>query len=150
MILTTIKNLEHYLGIHPNLDTALQYIMIQNLTELPNGTTHIQGDEVYVNHFHYTTHEETMDLEAHERYADIHILLHGKEYIGYCDISASRKTTAYDKINDSCLYQASQCSYAFMDPTMVLIAFPEDAHQPKIMAGTVQEIDKIVFKVKLR
>ena len=83
MIYTKIKNIETYLGISKNLDTAIRFLREYDLNDLGKGKTVIDQDEVFVNHFCYQTVEEKdASWEGHIRYADMHILLSGNEKIG--------------------------------------------------------------------
>ena len=53
MIYTKIKNIETYLGISKNLDTAIRFLREYDLNDLGKGKTVIDQDEVFVNHFCY-------------------------------------------------------------------------------------------------
>ena len=91
MIYTKIKNIETYLGISKNLDTAIRFLREYDLNDLGKGKTVIDQDEVFVNHFCYQTVEEKdASWEGHIRYADMHILLSGNEKIGINNIPDSK------------------------------------------------------------
>ena len=46
MIFDTLNNLPNYLGISPNLDTAIEFIMARDIAALPEGTTRLDGGAV--------------------------------------------------------------------------------------------------------
>ena len=39
MICDTLEHLARYKGLHPNLDTAIDYLLTHDLSALPNGRT---------------------------------------------------------------------------------------------------------------
>ena len=39
MICDTLEHLTRYNGLHPNLDTAIDYLLTHDLSALPNGRT---------------------------------------------------------------------------------------------------------------
>lgn len=149
MILAKKNHLQRYLGLHPNLDTTLHFIMEEDLNLLPNGTTLIEGNQIFVNHFQYTTQPATGVMEAHEYYVDIHVPLSGTEIIACCDTCSAQLHTPYDSNKECALYQADDVSYLHLNSEYIAITFQEDAHEPKIMANHAEDIDKLVFKVKM-
>ena len=83
MIYTKRKNLGRYLGISPEMDTAIRYLQSADLRTLVKGRNEIDGDNVFVNRFDYQTMPQAQAIwEGHIRYADIHVLLSGRERIG--------------------------------------------------------------------
>ena len=46
MIFDTLNNLPNYLGISPNLDTAIEFIMARDIAALPEGVTRLDGGAV--------------------------------------------------------------------------------------------------------
>ena len=49
MICDTLQHLGRYRGLHPNLDTAIDYLLTQDLADLPLGRTEVDGDKVFIN-----------------------------------------------------------------------------------------------------
>lgn len=150
MILTTKDHLTRFRGLDKNLDIALHFIETQNVASLPLGCTKIMGDDVFVNHFAYESQNEGEGfLEGHKDYLDIHMVVTGREYLGYCDCSLVKEMQPYDVENDFYKYQGSILHYAYLDEHYLAITFPEDAHQPKILIDKPEQVDKLVFKVRL-
>ena len=122
MIYTDMEHLGRYRGITPALDTAIAYLLEHGLEGLTSGRNEVDGENVYINRFAYTTMPEAETaFEAHRLYADIHLLAEGEEYIGITP----------------------------MEPGKVLIAFPEDAHRVKINRGGPCHVEKAVVKVRV-
>ncbi len=149
MIYTKREYLQRYFGHSENLDKAIRFLEEHDLRTLPLGKTVIDGEEVFVNHFGYhTLEEEEASWEGHMEYADIHVLLSGKEKIGVSDCSELTETER-DTESDFVGYKGDVNIWCPMDTTKVLVVFPEDVHMVKVTDKEPAEIDKLVFKVKL-
>ena len=46
MICDTLQHLGRYRGLHPNLDTAIDYLLTHDLAAMPLGRTEVDGDKV--------------------------------------------------------------------------------------------------------
>ena len=55
MIYTDMNNLEHYRGMAPNLDTAIDFLKSHALSELQAGRNDVDGENVFINRFGYET-----------------------------------------------------------------------------------------------
>ncbi len=149
MIYTDLANLEHYRGMGAQLDTAISYLKSHSLEELKPGRNEVDGDNVFINRFSYETMpEEKAAFEAHEYYADIHLVLSGREKIGVTDMSLMT-VTAVDRDTDSVDCCGPVENLLNMHPGKVLIVFPEDAHKVKIEAGEPCRVEKAVVKVRV-
>ena len=49
MICDTLQHLGRYRGLHPNLDTAIDYLLTHDLAALQLGRTEVDGDKVFIN-----------------------------------------------------------------------------------------------------
>ena len=133
MIYTKIKNIETYLGISKNLDTAIRFLREYDLNDLGKGKTVIDQDEVFVNHFCYQTVEEKdASWEGH---------------ISNCeDLSETER----DEEKDFVGYDGKVTTWVLMDNAKVLIVFPEDVHMVKVKNTENSDVDKLVFKIKIK
>lgn len=148
MIYTDISDLSRYYGISENLDTALRFLQNFDLKALTPGRNDVDGEKVYINRFDYETLpcEETF-FEAHEEYADIHLLLSGEENIGVSAPEVLRETER-DPETDFIGYEGEVESLCKMTPQKVLIAFPGEAHMVKMQWCGSVKVEKAVVKVK--
>ena len=149
MIYCSKKNLSRYLGLNKNLDTAIKHLIKCNSSEIKLGRNEIDGDLVYANCFEYETQpEEIMNFEAHLAYADIHIMLKGKERM---DVSHIDILKEFEKrLEDDYIgYKGPISSTYEVNEEMLLIVFPEDAHKVKVAIGKPSQVKKLVYKVKL-
>ena len=149
MIYTKIKYLDHYRGICPNLDRAIEYLAGCGLASLKPGRNEVDGDRIFINRFGYETKPAwEASFEAHDQYLDIHLVIAGRERIGIADRAAMRETDR-DEANDGIALEGAAEQYVSMEPGDVLIAFPEDAHQVKVESGGSCQVQKAVVEVLL-
>ena len=78
MICDTLEHLARYNGLHPNLDTAIDYLLTHDLSALPNGRTEVDCDEVFINVMDAALHPDAgYHPEYHKLYADLQIDITG-------------------------------------------------------------------------
>ena len=149
MIYTDMEHLDRCRGICPQLDTAIDYLLENGLELLVYGRNEVDGDDVFVNRFHYTTvPREEAAFEAHEAYADIHLLAGGREFIGVTPIGRLT-VTEVDRESDDIRCHGPVEVEIPMEPGKVLIVFPEDAHMVKIQNNGPVTVEKAVVKVRV-
>ena len=77
MIYDKLINMGLYKGMNKNLDTAIDFILSNNLNELPLGKTVVDGDNVYINVMDAKASPvEERAYEIHKNYMDIHYIEH--------------------------------------------------------------------------
>ena len=152
MIVGKLVDLYRYKGISKNIDTAIDFILNNDLMALPKGKTEIDGKNVYVNRDTYVARPlEECFFENHENYIDIQIVLKGQEVIGYTHISNPdlKVTTPYNPEKDVTKYNYDPKGAVFftLEEGFALV-FTEDAHLAKLMAND-GIVEKAVVKVKI-
>ena len=149
MIYTKRDRLSRYKGICPPLDTAIDFLASADLTKLAMGRNDVDGDNVFINRFDYTTMpEESASWEGHKYYADIHVVLEGEERIGVTD-AASLTAGDYDAAGDFIPYEGPVDAWVTMRPGDILVVFPEDVHMVKVQLKDACPVKTAVFKVKV-
>lgn len=149
MIYTKRKNLYRYLGQSETLDKAIHYLQNTDLRSLVKGRNEIDGDRVFVNRFDYQTMpQEKAIWEGHIQYADIHVLLSGREKIGVTNVDMLTETTRKPE-EDFVGFEGAVQSWFPMTPEDILIVYPEDIHMVKVMDGESTLVEKACFKVKV-
>ena len=149
MIYTKLNQMNRYKGILNSLDTAIDYLMSTDLSNLVMGRNDVDGDQVFINRFNYTTlPEDTAIWEGHKYYADIHVVLDGEEKIGVTDAS-SLEAGEYDEAGDFIPYEGPVDSWVTMRPGDILVVFPEDVHKVKVQLNGASDVKKAVFKVRV-
>ena len=82
MILAKNNTARDYLGIHPNLDLALERINGAFFAQLGSERVDIIPGEVWCTKFTYETiTDDESFFEAHEKFLDIHLMLEGSERV---------------------------------------------------------------------
>ena len=113
--------MERYLGMSDTLDTAIRYLVSADLTKLAMGRNEVDGDNVFINRFDYTTMpEEQASWEGHKYYADIHVVLEGEERIGVTD-AGSLTAGEYDAAGDFIPYEGPVDAWVAMRPGDILV-----------------------------
>ena len=138
-----------YLGIHPNLDMALERINDRFLSGVGCERQELKGGDVYATRFTYeTVPEEESFFEAHRNFLDIHIMVDGSEGV---EIAPPEGLTEFDRTEASDFYAyRGPASYKLtLSPGNFLVVFPNDAHRIKMQLNTPETVSKVVFKVRI-
>ena len=150
MILARNETASDYLGIHPNLDLALQRITPQFLSALGDDRVDIVPGQVWCTKFTYETIPDSESFfEAHEKFLDIHLMLSGCERV---EIASPKALTQFDSQpeNDFYAYRGEGAHKLVLSPGDFLVVWPDDAHKIKMMLERPETVTKAVFKVKIR
>jgi biofilm protein TabA len=148
MIKDSIKNIDTYRGIHPGIDKAIGSISAGDCDGWDIGRNDIQGDDIFCLVQEYETKPEGQ-LEAHNRYIDIQVVLKGIERIAYAERSDLIPVGDFDKSSDIGFFIGEG------DPVILkegdfAVFFPDDAHAPGLAAGEEpSQVRKAVYKIKL-
>lgn len=151
MIVGKLKDLKRYKGISKNIDTAIDYILNNDLLALPKGKTLIDGTNVFVNRDTYVAKPlEECFFENHEHYLDLQIVLKGKELFGYTDISnpTLKVTTPYNQDKDVTKYSVTEQTVFFTLEEGFALVFNEDIHLAKCKVND-EIVEKAVVKIKI-
>lgn len=149
MIYAKKKELARYLGLNPNLDTIIHFILEKDHSGIAMGKNVIDGDNAFGNRFDYDTIPEREGFfEGHTAYGDVHVLLSGSEKIGITNTAQLTKV-GEEPATDFVKFEGNVELWCPMTPEDVLIAFPEDAHMVKIQNGSLSRVQKICFKFKV-
>ncbi len=145
MIIGQIKDLTRYLGCHPNLDAAIDYLSGLDFSQLADGNYPGDGKHFHMNIFHtHLGHNPSWEL--HKRYIDLQIILEGTETIAWLPIDRLDKLSPYDEEKDIQTSLDPQAGEACaLEAGMFGIYFPEDAHRPGNGQGKIR---KAVIKVR--
>ena len=149
MIVGKLKDLKRYIGIHPNIDAAIEYVLNNDLLALPKGKT-IVNENVFINRDTYVAKDlEDCFFENHEKYMDMQIVLKGKEVFAYTHISnpTLKVTEAYNEAKDVTKYSAEGAVFFTLEEAFALV-YTEDIHLAKCKADE-NIVEKVVVKIKI-
>ena len=138
-----------YLGIHPNLDVALNHINAEFLSGLGTERVDLIPGEVWCTKFTYETiPDEESFFEAHEKFLDIHLMLDGSERV---EIASPADLEQFQNVpeNDFYAYRGEGWQKLVLSPGDFIVVFPDDAHKIKMQLGKPAVVTKAVFKVKI-
>ncbi len=150
MIVDSLQNINDYQGI-TWLKEAIDYINTHDLSELPDGITKINGDDLYVNVQEVQEKDiKESGIESHELYADLQIMLRGGEKMGYKCVSDLSSPREERPSSDVKLYDMEEgVSWQDIKEGMFAIFLPQDGHAPGVRLGNDTVSRKAVFKIRL-
>lgn len=148
MIVSRIENSNRIEPLHPLFKQLFDYVKTHDLLNVPLGRIVLDGDNLFINNVNpECLSKEKQVLELHHDYIDVHILLTGKETIGWKSIETLEKEIKpYSKEEECALFDDTPTTYVDLVPGEFVIVFPEDPHAPVIGEGKIR---KLIGKVKL-
>jgi YhcH/YjgK/YiaL family protein len=146
MIFDSINNTERYLGVHPGLKSAFEFLKTHPISELKEGKNVIDGDYLFA--LVLVTEgkgKEKAVFEAHRKYIDIQYTVSGTDFIGWDEASrCTPDNRGYNPEKDIVYYSERPELWITVPAGHFAVFFPHDAHAP---LGTDADIHKIVVKV---
>ena len=150
MVLDNIKNIEIYKGLGKNFETAINWILKEDVSNLEPGKYEVDGTEVFAMIQTYETLPlEQTKAEAHIEYADIHYIISGCERFGYEHIDTATPTGEAVAPGVDFVFYGQVKEYFDLHPGAFTIVWPQDIHTPKCMVDGPSEVTKVVMKVKV-
>lgn len=149
MILDSMKNAALYYGVCPRMQRAFELLAQTDLMSLPEGKTLLDGEEIFVNVMERDLKQiGEAKVEVHNKYADIQILLTGKdEGFGWIERADLKEPIAdFDEAKDVQLFNDAYQTIYTIVPGQFTILMPEDGHAPMIGEGKVR---KAIVKVMI-
>lgn len=148
MIISKLENSSRIESLHPLFKKLFDYVKQHDLLNQETGRIVLEGDDLFINNVALEGVSKTRQpLELHRDYIDVHILLEGKESIGWKAIeNLTKELKPYEKEGDCALYSDKPTTFADMAPGEFVIVFPEDPHAPAIGKGKIR---KLIAKVRI-
>jgi len=149
MIFDHIDNIDTYANINEHFATAVKFIKSCEFNTLQPGMVEIDGKNVYAVVTETELTEIPRNWEAHRRYTDIQLVIHGDEMIGYAPLSLGIKDRGYDAEKDLIFFADVDGQFCHLTDGQYLILFPWDIHLPNHPAGQASKSKKIIIKVRM-
>ena len=147
MILAKNETAADYLGIHPNLDLALERITPEFFAALGDERVEILPEKVWCTRYTYDTiPEEGNFFEAHEKFLDIHVMLQGSEGVQIAPPAALTPAEGKPE-KDFYAYHGQPWQTLVLSPGNFLVVWPNDAHKPGRCPNGGKEFRKAVLKL---
>ena len=147
MIYDSIDNFANYSGIAPEAWKAIAKFLASATADMPTGANDL-GNGVRALVSKYRPHEINADkLEIHRNFADIQLLLSGRESIIYRSIEGLETTVEYVPADDYALYRMPDAGVPLeLVPGKFSVFLPNEGHMPGIGCAC-SEVVKVVIKV---
>ena len=127
MILDTLDDIVKYAGISPNFETAVRWLQETDPEALEPGRTDIDGEKVYAVMSENRLEPKEPVFEVHRRYADIQIILRGREGFRY---GRKGKELSGKPENDVWFCEADRQVPFELEEGGVTVFLPGEAHAP--------------------
>lgn len=142
MIIGDLKHSDRYEALHKDFKRIFDYIKSIDWSKVDLGKKEIDGEKLFVIHSNPDgLKKEEQVLEYHRKYLDIHILLEGKETIGWKSLDdCTQEKKTFDPTDDYGLYGDLPTTYVELQVGQFAIIYPEDAHAPIIGEGKIRKL----------
>lgn len=149
MIVTTIDKLDSYNEI-PYAKDIMNFVSEFKKTDMKPDRYDIHGDDLFAAVSRYNTEpRELRKFESHRKYIDLQIVLDGHEEMGWAPIDTLTLTdNGFERGDDIAFYLGEELSTVTLGGDRCAVLFPEDGHRPNMIHRNVENVLKIVFKIK--
>lgn len=149
MVIGNIRVPEAYGFLEKAVEESLFYAKSHDLAGLEPGAYKIDEERLFVNIVEYTTAlQEKRFWEAHRKYADVHLILHGTEQIDL-NFVCCMECREYVEEDDFLPMDGDKNVSAVLKEGDFLVCYPGDAHRTAVAVGKPEKIKKAIFKVRL-
>lgn len=149
MFTDTLQNLPRYRGLHPALDTAIDYLLTHDLAALPDGRTTVDGDKVFINVMQADLRPAAgATFEYHRRYADLQINITGAERWGWA--SEAQPVEKYDPDKDCGFAAGPEHSGGILGQGRFVYFAPDEYHKPSCQSQFCAQVRKAVVKILIK
>ncbi|MDX2171931.1 MAG: YhcH/YjgK/YiaL family protein [Bacteroidota bacterium] len=148
MIIDTIAKNNLYTSLNRNFEEAFRYLLNTEISELSVGKHSIKNDEIFAIVFNgNVVMPETIKMESHQKYIDIHYIIKGEEIMGWSSIdNCTQKIGEFNINDDYVLYDDQPTKKLKIVPNEFCILFPSDVHIGGLFTGNIH---KIVLKIAI-
>ncbi len=148
MIYDTLAHLSAYHGIHPRVMRGLELLRDRDFSKEPDGKLEIEGDKLFCLLQSYETRPFNNKSEAHRHYADIMMMLSGREKIGVAPLE--RLTDTGERPGGDIRFYRGETFPVLLEGDRFVVLFPGDGHAPGMAVdGKPEAVRKCVVKVCL-
>lgn len=148
MVIDMLAALGDYASLNARFAKAAAYLQTVDLDSLAEGRYEIDGSDVFMTIVETALREETAaPLEAHDRYADVQIVICGTERFGWKNRGRCKPDKdGYRSDRDIVFFTDRPSCFLTLSAGEMAVFFPSDAHAPLIGEGTVR---KCIVKVRV-
>lgn len=148
MIFDSLANLHQYASLHPDIAKAIACLQNPEFLQQPDGRYPLSARSYMVLQSYQTKPLSQTRFEIHQAYADIQILLSGKELISCAFSDAFHAQTDYDAQSDIAFGNAAQPVVDLhMKENVFALFWPGEPHRPCVVWENTQPVRKVVIKL---
>ena len=148
MIFDSLTNLGQYASLHPDILKAIACLRNPEFLQQPDGRYPLCEQSYMTLQSYQTKPLSQTRFEVHQAYADIQILLSGKELISCAPSDAFHTQTAYDTQADIAFGDAIQPVVDLhMSQKNFALFWPGEPHRPCILWEDAMPVRKVVIKL---
>ena len=150
MIIDRLDKWERYFRNSRRFSAAFNYLLNTIKNKVNDGCYKIEGNDLFANIDSYqTVNEHEKRFEAHRKYIDVQYIVKGTEAIYWLNVQDLTSETDYSYKDDIIFFnEADDCRLKLSEGFFVVF-FPEDAHKPGCIWQKVENVQKIVLKIKI-
>jgi biofilm protein TabA len=149
LILDSLTQAKIYRAFGAGFAAGFDYLAATDLLALADGRYEIQGSDVFAIVQSYNTKpREQGRWEAHRQYADIQIVVTGRERMGVAPISSLKLACEYDPEKDVAFYDGDGQFFTVGEGSFALF-LPHDVHMPSLAIESPGPVKKVVVKVRV-
>jgi biofilm protein TabA len=151
MIFDDIKQLSRYSHI-PFIEDVIRFLHREDVVYLKEPEIEIRGRDVFVRIMRYQPKPaQENKFETHRVYADVQVMLKGKEIMQIARPQDLKSTTEYDRENDYQFFAVDKnISDLVVDEGQCAVFFPGEPHRPSCRCPDYDgENLKLVFKIRM-
>ncbi len=151
MIFDKLNNAGQYFSLGEKIQKGFEFLLNEDLKNLPDGRYEILDNEIYANVQSLKTKNQNLKKwEVHKDYIDIQYVISGKEKMGYGLLSDFYEVIEeYDKQKDIEFLNGEKFNFADVKEGEFVIFYPNDVHAPMLSVDDDIEIKKVIVKVKI-
>lgn len=150
MVVDTLKNIEQYKGLSPDIYAGLQFLANAK-SEIELGIYQINKNVKAIVSSYTTVDKFERGYESHKNVIDIQYPIIGLERVKWSPIENMNVNIPYDKSKDRTFFKdpSKQGTHVDIGNGIFAIMFPEDGHGPQHKVNQKELIKKITIKVSI-
>ena len=150
MVVDTLKNIEQYKGLSPDIYAGLKFLA-EAKPDIELGVYPINDNVKAIVSSYETVDVFERGYESHKHVIDIQYPIKGLERVKWSPIAGMNVNIPYDEAKDRTFFKdpSSQGTHVDIGNGIFAIMFPEDGHGPQHKVGEKEIIKKITIKVSI-
>lgn len=146
MIFDTLERLSQYKAVVPYAEEIAENLAKNDYVNLPQGEYRTEKSGILIQVQEYMSNPEPK-FEVHQKFADIHIMLKGKEHYDAASILSSLPES-FDSGKDIGFFDNKVEVRTTLLPGTFVLSYPMEPHRPRVAVdGKSEYTKKIVVKI---